>query len=238
MTGAGISTESGIADYRSKGGLWDRFQPVTIQEFLASEEKRREYWQQKMELYESLETCRPNHGHQAIVNLDRMGKLQGVVTQNIDGLHQMAGLSQEKILEIHGTNRETLCLSCGDITSWQEVFLRLKKGEPAPRCLRCGGLLKPNTISFGQSLNPDVLQTAVAWSRQCDVFWAIGSTLVVEPAASLPRIAKQNGAKLVILTLSETPLDSMADVKILGRIGETMQELQQMLGAINSSLKS
>ena len=222
FTGAGISTESGISDYRSKGGIWDRFQPVTIQEFLASEEKRIEYWKTKSELYESFLTAKPNKGHFSIAKIQQVGKLRGLITQNIDGLHQMAGVDQDKTCELHGTNRETICLSCSALTSWQETFQRLKAGEKAPRCLACNGLLKPNTISFGQTLDPVVLQRSVEWSRDCDFLLALGSTLIVEPAASLPRLAKRAGAKLVIITLSPTPLDDLADVSLKAPIGETM----------------
>ena len=214
FTGAGISTESGIADYRSKGGLWDRFQPVTIQEFVSDQQKRIQYWQQKLELLENFKTAQPNAGHQAIVQLEQQGKLKALITQNIDGLHQMAGTSPEKILELHGTNRETICLSCQWLEPWTVVYERLQKGEEVPLCKKCGGLLKPNTISFGQSLNQELLHRAFALTSQCDMMLAIGSTLIVEPAASLPRMAKEQGAKLCIITLSETPLDSISDLKI------------------------
>ena len=229
LTGAGISTESGISDYRSKGGLWDRFQPVTIQEFIASEERRKEYWQQKMELYESLKSAKPNLGHRAIAEMETIGKLRGLITQNIDGLHQMAGTNPEKIAELHGTNRETICLSCGVLESWEEVYERLKAADVSPLCESCGGLLKPNTISFGQALNPDLLQRAVEWSRDCDFFLAVGSTLIVEPAASLPRLAKRGGAKLAIVTLSETPLDDAADIKINSSIGSTLHAAMELV---------
>ena len=222
LTGAGISTESGIADYRSKGGLWDRFQPVTIQEFLASDDKRRQYWRQKMDLYASFPTAQPNAGHRAVTRLHELKKLSGLITQNIDGLHQMAGVPPEKIIELHGTNRETVCLNCRDVTPWKEVYARLESGEEAPRCLDCGGLLKPNTISFGQSLDPGTLECATRLAGECDLFLAVGSTLVVEPAASLPRLAKSRGAALVILTLSATPLDEQADLKITAPIGATL----------------
>ena len=177
-----------------------------------------------MELYESLKEAQPNAGHKAIVELERLGRLKGIITQNIDGLHQMAGSSPEKILELHGNNRETICLSCRDLNPWQEVYGRLKKGEQAPVCLKCGGLLKPNTISFGQSLDSDVLNRAFQWSQDCDLLLAIGSTLAVEPAASIPRLAKQKGARLVIITLSDTPLDQMADLKIKSGAGQCLQE--------------
>jgi len=229
FTGAGISTESGISDYRSKGGLWKKFQPVTIQEFLSSEEKRKEYWLIKMSLLECLEHAKPNAGHQAIVELEILGKLLGVVTQNIDGLHLMAGTSRDKIMEIHGTMRDIICLSCQVILPWEEVFARVKSGEDTPDCHACGGKLKPNTVSFGQNLDPDVLDQSVRWANECDLVIAIGSTLVVEPAASIPRIAKQNGARLAIINLSETPLDAFADVLISMGIGETFTQVMKLV---------
>lgn len=164
----------------------------------------------------------PNSGHLALVQLEKQGKLKGIITQNIDGLHRIAGTPPQKLLEIHGNNLEVICLDCGEITPWEHAYDRLKQGETAPQCLKCGGLLKPNTISFGQNLDPVVLATAVEWARDCDLMLAVGSTLVVEPAASIPRIAKQNGAKLVIITRSETPLDDIADLKISDSIGEVL----------------
>lgn len=222
FTGAGISTESGISDYRSKGGIWDRFKPVTIQEFEVSHDKRVEYWQTKLDLYESLKDAHPNAGHQAIVDLEKMGKLKGLITQNIDGLHQTAGTSKDKILELHGTNLETICLSCSDLTPWQETYEELKGGEAVPLCKKCNGFLKPNTISFGQTLDQSVLQEAFLWAQDCDLLLAIGSTLIVEPAASIPRMAKQNGAYLIIITMSETPLDQFADLKITKSAGDVL----------------
>lgn len=229
FTGAGMSTESGLPDYRGKGGMWDRFKAVTIQQFLASQEKRIGYWTYKLYFMEHLKTAQPNAGHRAIVTLEQMGKLKGIVTQNIDGLHEMAGNSKEKILEIHGTNRETVCLTCGDIRPWGEVYERLKAGEKVPLCQLCKGWLKPNTISFGQQLNQDVLAEAAEWARECDLLLAVGSTLVVEPAASLPVLAKQSGAKLVIVTLSQTPLDAMADLRLWGKAGEILPQAVEPL---------
>jgi len=217
FTGAGISTESGISDYRSKGGIWDRFQPVTIQEFLADEAKREEYWRRKKELYAQMRDATPGRGHLAIARLEKQQKLLGIITQNIDGLHHKAG--NKKILEIHGTNREIICLSCGHIDPFDPVYERLLQGEKIPLCHDCGGLLKPNTISFGQSLDPTVLQNSVAWATSCDLMIAIGSTLIVEPAASLPRMAKEHGALLTIINRDETPLDPIADLTFMTEIG-------------------
>ena len=229
FTGAGISTESGISDYRSKGGLWKRFQPVTIQEFLASEQKRRDYWEYKFEFMKQLRTAKPNPAHDAIVRLEKSGKLKGIITQNIDGLHQAAGNSPDLIWEIHGTSRETKCLECGDIRDWLEAVERIESGDKIPLCKKCGGLIKPNTISFGQMLNPKVLHQSQILADTCDLMIVIGSTLVVEPAASLPRLAKNAGARLVILTMSETPLDVWADLKIEAPAGALLKELSEKL---------
>jgi len=219
FTGAGISTESGISDYRSKGGRWQRFAPVTIQQFEASEEKRKEYWRMKRDLLDSLKDAQPNDGHCAIATLEKLGKLRGLITQNIDGLHNQAGNSKEKTIEIHGSNLETICLSCGDLKPWQIVYGMLNEGVEVPLCEQCKGFLKPNTISFGQRLDQAILQQAFEWAADCDLMLAVGSTLVVEPAASIPRTAKKYGAKLCIVTLSETPLDSIADLKITESCG-------------------
>jgi len=187
-------------------------------------EKRIEYWKTKLELYHSLGDAMPNDGHRALFVLEETNKLKGIITQNINGLHHLAGHSKKKILEIHGNNRETLCLQCGDLTDWREVYDRLKQGDDAPLCLKCDGLLKPNTISFGQNLNQQVLDMSFRWARECDLMLAIGSTLIVEPAASIPRFAKQHGAKLVVITQSETPLDALADLKIEIGTGECLKE--------------
>lgn len=230
FTGAGISTESGIPDYRSKGGLWDRFRPVTFQEFLASEAKREEYWAYKLDFMERVMRSFPNPAHEALVKIEKKGKLKGIVTQNIDGLHQKAGTSREKIVELHGTNWETICLDCGDLRPWDEAHEKLKRGEKIPLCKICRGLLKPNTISFGQPLDMTVYGRAKRWMEDCDLILAIGSTLIVEPAASLPLYARQCGAKLVIITLSATPLDEMAEMKVSVPAGEILSKAMNALG--------
>lgn len=223
FTGAGISTESGIPDYRNKGGLWDRFQPVTYQEFLSSEEKRKEYWLHKKELMEKLLTAQPNPGHLFVAELEKKHKkLLGVITQNIDGLHQIAGNSREKVLELHGTNRTIRCLSCEKSVSFEKILKRIQAGEESPNCIHCEGILKPDTISFGQSLNPEILSKSFSWARDCDLCLCLGSTLIVEPAASIPLAAKQSGAKLVIVNLSLTPLDSIADLVVCSTISKVL----------------
>ena len=223
FTGAGISTESGISDYRSLGGVYSRYQPVTIQEFLTSEDSRREFWKRKKEFYQQRQSAKPNVGHRAIAHLESQGQVSGVITQNIDGLHQAAG--SKKVLEIHGTNQETICLSCEEIVSFEKTYARLIKGEEMPLCLSCGGPLKTNTISFGQELNPDTLQRAFALARNCDLMIAVGSTLVVEPAASIPRRAKEYGAKLVIINRETTPLYTLADLNIGASAGMILGQI-------------
>ncbi len=230
FTGAGISTDSGISDYRSKGGLWNRFTPVYYDEFLADEEKRRLYWQRKIEMWPSLRDAQPNAGHRFFFQLHQAGKLSGVITQNIDGLHEKAGLPREKIVRIHGTNAEIICLSCGRIIPARDLMEGLEPGGPAPRCSECRGLLKPNTISFGQKLDPHELDRAGELAAHCDLMLCLGSTLVVHPAAGFPAMAAHRGTALVIVTLSETPLDSAATVLINRPIGEVVGELTAQLG--------
>lgn len=225
LTGAGISTASGISDYRSKGGLWDRYQPVTIQEFVADEERRREYWKRKKETFADIRKAKPNRAHLLLAQLEKQGRLLGIITQNIDGLHTLAGNS--KVLEIHGTNREVGCLACGKIEDFELAYRRLCDGEEILLCHDCGGLLKPNTISFGQDLNADVLRDSMAWCRRANLMIAIGSTLIVEPAASLPVMAKQHGAYLVIINRDPTPIDTMADLVFHDEIGEILDSVIQ-----------
>lgn len=212
FTGAGISTESGISDYRSQGGIYERYRPVTIQDFLADEESRKEFWRRKREFYTQLKNAQPNEAHLAIAKLEKEGKVTGVITQNIDGLHQAAG--SKKVLEIHGTNLEIICLECGNISPCQPTYKKLIEGIEIPLCEKCGGLLKTNTISFGQELNADTLQRAFQLARNCDLMIAVGSTLVVEPAASIPRRAQEMGAKLVVINRETTPLYTLADLNI------------------------
>jgi len=224
FTGAGVSTESGIPDFRSPGGVWAKYQPVYFQDFLASAEARYEYWRQKSEAHRDFAQAMPNLGHQTLARWETAGRLSGVITQNIDGLHQLAG--SRNVLELHGTAREIGCLDCQaryDAGPMVEQFLAT---QAVPTCPECGSaMMKHATISFGQALAPDVLQTAFAWTKRSRLFLAIGSSLVVEPAASLPRKAKEYGARLVIVNREPTPQDSLADLVIRRPIGETLAEI-------------
>ncbi len=211
FTGAGISTESGIPDYRSKGGIWDKFQPVYFEEFISDEKKRLLYWQRKQELWKDLSTASPNTGHMFFKKLYDESKLSGLITQNIDGLHEKSGLAKELIVSLHGTNLEVACVDCGFTVPADKVFEGLDLEQGVPICQKCKGLLKPNTIYFGQQLRGEDLDRPNDLAKSCDLIIVVGSTLVVQPASSFPAIAKESGALLAIITLSETPLDYNAD---------------------------
>ena len=224
FTGAGISTESGIPDFRSQGGIWDRFRPVYFDEFMNSREAREEYWRRWQELYQGIQRARPNAGHTAIARLDQLGLLKAVITQNVDGLHHESGLAAEKIVELHGNTRRIRCMSCRNMTSTEEIQARLNSGDTAPEC-ECGGYLKPDTISFGQAMPLDAVEKAAVLAQTSDFFMVVGSTLLVQPAAHMPVYAKQNNAFLAIVNLSETPCDNMCDVLIRAEAGSVLQRI-------------
>lgn len=229
FTGAGISTESDIPDYRSKGGIWDRFKPVYFDEFLSDEKKRLLYWQRKQELWESIRNAVPNTGHMFFKHLYDKRKLIGLVTQNIDGLHEKSGLPKDIMVNLHGTNLEVICLECGLIVPSEEVFDNLNLQQGVPVCSKCGGLLKPNTISFGQRLREEDMDKANTLSLSCDLMIVVGSTLIVQPAASFPLIAKRNGSVLAIISLSETPLDNDADFVFHQKTGDFLSRIWSYL---------
>jgi len=210
LTGAGMSTASGISDFRSPGGIWSRYRPVTIQEFRASDEARRRYWEYKRETYAQFAGARPNPGHAALARLEDAGFIEAILTQNIDGLHQEAG--SRRVIELHGTDRVVICLGCTRRYDRAAIQERLLAGDAVPRCEACDGFLKPATISFGQALPKDVLAEAVALAGACGCLLAIGSSLVVHPAAALPLVAKRAGAALAIMNREPTPVDAHADV--------------------------
>jgi NAD-dependent deacetylase len=233
FTGAGISTESGIPDFRSQGGIWEKFRPVYFDEFMSSGDARREYWRRWATLYEGIIRAQPNPAHKALARLYDMGLLEAVVTQNVDGLHQQSGLPDDKVIELHGNTRRIRCLSCRKVLPVAEVRKRLADGDPAPEC-RCGGYLKPDTISFGQAMPVAEVEKAVALARNSDFFLVVGSTLVVQPAAQMPFYAKNNSAFLAIINLSETPCDEMCDVLIRQKAGQVLQAIvAAVAGAID-----
>ena len=223
FTGAGLSTESGIPDYRSPGGVWARNTPVMYDDFLRSRHERVRYWKMRVELYRDFAQAKPNAGHFALARLEALGHLAAVVTQNIDGLHQDAG--SKRVIELHGTNRVIACVHCGKEWTPAEAMAMVEAGDEAPDCDDCGAPLKPKTISFGQSMPDDEMAEAAELSRDADLYLAIGSSLVVEPAASFPRWAKMRGATLVIINKTETPLDDEADLIIREPIGAVLSSV-------------
>ncbi len=228
FTGAGISTESGIPDFRSKGGIWDKYKPVYFDEFMSSRDSRIEYWRQKSELYNDLAKAKPNAAHRALAFLFEKNLLDCIITQNIDGLHQETGIPDDCVIELHGSNRRVRCMTCSRIYSLEETHKRIEQGDPAPEC-ECGGFLKPDTISFGQSMPVAELERAAALSKSCSLFLVIGSTLLVQPAALMPGYAKHSGAKLAIINLSDTPYDSACDILIRESAGKVMEDLTCLL---------
>lgn len=229
FTGAGISTESGISDFRSPGGLWSRMKPVMYGDFLRERSERVRYWKMRNEMYRETRMATPNDGHFALMELERRGLLRAVITQNIDGLHQEAGSG--RVIELHGTNRVVACVSCAKEWHPDEILTRIEAGEEAPDCDACGSPLKSRTISFGQAMPADLMQESFQLARQCDVCLAVGSSLVVEPAASVPRVAAESGARLFIINREETPLDHLAEVVIREPIGAVMKAVVGTLGS-------
>lgn len=230
FTGAGISTESGVPDFRSPGGVWTKYQPVLFQDFLASESARIQHWQLKKATYELFKTVEPNFAHHAICEFEKRGQLLGVITQNIDGLHKIAGTSEAKLVELHGTDRLVTCLECGKPYEPADVYEDLGEEFTAPTCDACGGFLKSANVSFGQSMPAEAMQRAQSWTEQAEVFIVLGSSLQVQPAASFPVIAKRRSALLAIVNRDPTPLDDMADFVHNGAIGDFFRRLQGLLG--------
>ncbi len=229
FTGAGISTESGLADFRSPGGLWDRYRIVTYPEFLQSHEARVEYWSMRRELIPGLLAAEPNPAHTALVELEAMGKLMAVVTQNIDGLHQDAGSSN--VIELHGTNRTAACLSCGKQWQIEAIQLRLEGGDLDPHCEVCDGLIKPETVSFGQSMPVAAMDAAFELAENCDLLLMIGSSLEVQPAATLPLAVYQAGGKLIFINRTATAYDELAEVVVRESAGDFMFRLLDECGS-------
>jgi len=227
FTGAGISTESGIPDFRSPGGVWSRNRPVYYDEFLASAEARFEYWRQKLEAAGDFLRAQPNAAHCAVARWEQLGRVAGVITQNIDGLHQQAG--SRTVLELHGTARWIKCVDCEEQFEPLPLLETFRTKQAVPPCPACGGRLKSATISFGQALPVDVLEQSIELARASDLFLAIGSSLVVHPAAGLPEVARRAGARLVIINRDPTDLDERADIVVRESIGETLTRIDDAL---------
>jgi len=225
FTGAGVSTDSGIPDFRSPGGLWTRYDPrlLGFRRYVADPATRRLAWRLRRELQRL--DARPNAAHLACVRLAESGRLAGVITQNVDGLHLDAGLPAELVCEVHGTGRQVVCLSCGERRPMAEAVARVEAGEEDPACLSCGGIIKSATVSFGQSIPPEVWARAEELAATCDAFVAVGSSLVVQPAAGLPGRARRAGAALVIVNREPTPLDGLADAVLRGEAGTLLPAL-------------
>ena len=231
-TGAGVSTESGIPDFRGPNGIWTR-DPKSerlsnIGYYIANPEIRRESWRRRVD--HPAWGAKPNAAHRALAALEAAGRLELLVTQNIDGLHLAAGSSGDRLVEIHGTIRETACLGCGDRRPMRQILARVQAGEEDPACERCGGILKSATVSFGQNLDPDLLARAEEAAATTELFLAIGTSLTVYPVARLPEIALDAGARLVIVNAEPTPLDALAHAVLRGQAGEILTALVAAAG--------
>jgi NAD-dependent deacetylase len=225
FTGAGISTESGIPDFRSPGGVWSRMKPIYYQEFVSDPEKRRETWARHFSGVMSLTGAAPNEGHYAVARLVRSGKAIAVITQNVDNLHQDSGVPADKVIELHGNVSYAACLECKERHELPELKESFEKAGEIPYCRRCGGLVKVAAISFGQSMPVEAMRSAEEATRACDLFLVLGSSLVVYPAAGFPVLAKRNGAQLVIVNRDPTELDGFADLVLNEGIGAVMSEV-------------
>ena len=224
FTGAGISTECGIPDFRSPGGLWTKNKPIPFDEFLASQDARNKSWRRRFAMTDQFGDARPGRGHRALASLYRAGKVPAVVTQNIDNLHQASGIAPEHVVELHGNTTYSLCLDCGDRyeLSWVRQRMDASNGC-APDCPSCGGYIKTATISFGQAMPDGAMRRAQELALTCDLFLAIGSSLVVWPAAGFPLMAKRNGARLAIINREPTEFDDVADLVVRQDIGTVLE---------------
>lgn len=228
FTGAGVSTESGVPDFRSPQSPWLKHPPMPFQDFIASAENRREAWRRKFTMDDLYKGARPSAGHHFLATLVTIGKMPAVITQNIDGLHQASGVSPGKVIELHGNGTYALCISCGrhhDLSYVRGVFEQ--SGEP-PACIACGGIVKSGTISFGQAMPAEPMQRARDASQACELFIVLGSSLVVYPAAGFPILAKRAGARLVIINREATDLDPVADLVLHGEIGAIVRRVQEL----------
>jgi NAD-dependent deacetylase len=225
FTGAGISTDSGIPDYRGPQGVWKTQAPPSLGDFLENPETRKRLWARSKATYPALAARVPNGGHLALVELERLGLLGAVITQNIDGLHQKAGNSPDIVFELHGSSHLVHCTNCRSVFRTVDIWARLNAGEEIPACEVCGGILRTGTVLFGEPLPKPALDASVRAAQWCDLMLVIGSSLVVNPAARLPVLAKERGAALAILNRTTTPLDNLADVAVLGEATPALEAL-------------
>jgi len=224
FTGAGISTESGIPDFRSPSGMWTKNQPIEFKDFLSSEDIRIEFWKRKFDIDATISNAKPNSGHNAISKLNKIGKVYKVITQNIDNLHQNSGILSDDVIELHGNTTYAKCLDCEKRYELDLIKRLFESTNKPPYCEECKGIIKTATISFGQPMPKNEMLRAEEAALSCDLFFAIGSSLQVYPAASFPIIAKNNGANLVILNREATDLDKYADLVIHNEIGQFLSE--------------
>ena len=238
FTGAGISTESGIADFRSPGGIWSQIKPIQFEEFLTREDMRMEDWRRRFIFQAEFDAAPINDGHRGVAKIVNSSKGQGLITQNIDGLHQRAGIADSDVIEIHGNGVRAAYLDCNSPMSLQEAKEIIDQTGKSPSCGRCGGLVKSKIISFGQPMPQDKMVDAERLSLSCDLFLVLGSSLVVQPAASLPMVAKTNGSKLAIINKQSTPLDPIADLLLPSAIGPSLQKAleKSVLGGSNANI--
>ena len=222
FTGAGISTESGIPDFRSPGGIWSKYTPIEFQDFVASEDARRQYWDRKFATHQAVQQAEPNRGHRAVAALVKSGKVSCVITQNVDGLHQRSGVPDDMLIELHGNTTYANCLECGEHYELEPIRQAFLEDGTLPRCRVCGGIVKTATISFGQAMPEAAMRRAEEEALRCDLFLGIGSSLVVYPAAGIPVVAKRNGARLVIINREPTQVDDLADLVLNMEIGPTL----------------
>jgi NAD-dependent deacetylase len=222
FTGAGISTDSGIPDFRSPGGLWSQNRPIDFSDFLASQDARDESWRRRFAIDATFRAARPSRGHQALAALWRAGKAPAIITQNIDNLHQASGIDPVDVVELHGNTTFATCLACGQRHEIEEARAQYEASGRAPVCVACGGFVKTATVSFGQAMPDAAMRRAEALAKDCDLFLVVGSSLVVWPAAGLPLAAKRAGAALVILNREPTPHDEAADLVIRAGIGDVL----------------
>lgn len=229
FTGAGVSTESGIPDFRSPGGLWSRMRPIEFDEFLGSEEARLEDWRRRFHLMREFEAAEPNVAHRAMAALVASGRALAIITQNIDGLHERSGLPEDRLIRLHGTATHAECLGCGARSEITEAEAAIAATGRSPVCAECGGLIKCAVVSFGQPMPELAMARADRATRAADLFVAVGSSLQVHPAAGFPASARRNGARLVIVNGEETPLDSIAHVVLRGPIGHLFDGMTPLI---------